>query len=134
MLETAPEKICYIIVKARAFDAKVAVEVPDRGSNPSDESDVEILEDRPDDPTLHELETALSDLNEDERTEVLALMWLGRGDYTMDGWDEALATARDTLDEHFVTYMTGTPLLGDHLEEGLSEHGYSCQDFEMGRL
>jgi len=31
-------------------------------------------------------------------------------------------------------YLIGIPLLGDFLEEGLSMLGYSCEEFEIGRL
>jgi hypothetical protein len=30
-------------------------------------------------------------------------------------------------------YLTGTPLLADYLEEGLSQLGYSLEGFEIGR-
>jgi len=134
MLNLSPEVVCYIIVKAREFDAKVDVDEPDPGSNPSDGGMREILEDHEDDPTLLELTSAFESLNDEQKAELLALVWLGRGDYVIDDWDEALASAWDTLDRHFVRYMTGIPLLGDFLEEGLSQHGYSCTEFEIDRL
>ncbi len=28
----------------------------------------------------------------------------------------------------------GEPMLGDYLEEGLSQFGFSCAEFEIGRL
>ena len=31
-------------------------------------------------------------------------------------------------------YLLGEPLLSDYLEEGLSQFGFSCADFEIGRL
>jgi hypothetical protein len=33
-LNISPEKVCYIIIKAREFDAKVEPVEPDPGSNP----------------------------------------------------------------------------------------------------
>ena len=38
-LTISPEKVCFIIVKAREFDAKDEVTEPDPGSNPSDDKD-----------------------------------------------------------------------------------------------
>src|SRR5690606_28309660 len=52
MLRISPEKVCFIIFKARQFDAKVAPVVPDEGSNPVDESFFDVLEDIPDDPVV----------------------------------------------------------------------------------
>ena len=41
-LTILPEKVCFIIVKAREFDAKDEVTEPDPGSNPSDDKDWEV--------------------------------------------------------------------------------------------
>jgi hypothetical protein len=38
-LTISPEKVCFIIIKAREFDAKDEVTEPDPGSNPSDDRD-----------------------------------------------------------------------------------------------
>jgi hypothetical protein len=134
MLTINPEKVCYIILKAREFDEKVEPEDPDSGSNPSDDQAVSILEDHADDPTLQELRMALLELNVDEMNELLALTWLGRGDFSKDEWHDALEQARETRDSHAADYLVGTPMLGDLLEEGLSALGYSCEGMEMGRL
>src|SRR5258706_6509384 len=80
-LNISAEKVCYIIVKAREFDAKVPPVEPDPGSNPADDGEREILEDYADDPTLLELRSAIDDLNEDEVVDLIALAWLGRADF-----------------------------------------------------
>ena len=41
---------------------------------------------------------------------------------------------RDLREMHAVAYLLGTPLRADYLEEGLSQFGLSCEDFELGRL
>lgn len=68
------------------------------------------------------------------RVELLALTWLGRGDYSKEDWREALKEARRIHDEKETDYLIGTPLLADYLEEGLSQLGYSIEDFEIGRM
>jgi hypothetical protein len=80
MLTIPLQKLAYIIEKAREFDAEVPVD-PDEasGSNPADDDERQILEDTPDNPTPQELRDAIDGLNLDEREELLALMWLGRG-------------------------------------------------------
>ena len=50
-LGISSEKVCYIIAKARQFEAKDVVADPDSGSNPTDDGVVCVLEDQPDDPT-----------------------------------------------------------------------------------
>jgi len=134
MLTISPEKICFVIVKAREYDVKVAPSERTPGSNPTDDQDAGILEDRPDDPTYEELRGALDSLNDDELHDLIALSWLGRGDYTDKQWDEALAQARETPAGRAPDYLLGTPLLADFLEEGLGQMGLSCEDFEKGRL
>ena len=100
-----------------------------------DSDDVErILEDHADDPTYQEIRQFLDSLNEDELTELVALMWVGRGDYSTDDWKAALDAVNELRDRHPVDYLLGTPLVADYLEEGLSQFGQSCEDFEMGRM
>jgi Protein of unknown function (DUF3775) len=134
MLTNSLEKLAYIIVKAREYDAEVPSTDPDSGSNPADDADLDVLEDTPENPTYQELTGAISSLSDLERVELLALMWLGRGDYNKDEWREALVQARQIHDEKETDYLVGTPLLGDYLEEGLSQLGYSIEDYEIGRL
>lgn len=133
-LVTALDKLCYIVVKAREYDAKEDIVEPDPGSNPSDDKDVEILEDYGDDPTLEELTGALDALNDEEKTELLALIWLGRGDYAPEDWESARKDAEAVHDARETEYLLGTPNLGDLLEEALSLLGHSCESFDMGRL
>src|SRR5689334_15442216 len=89
-IEINPERVCFIIVKAREFDAKVAPVVEDEpGSNPTDDQDREVLEDRSGDPTLAELTAAIEELNIDEIIDLIALTWVGRGDFGRGEWEEA---------------------------------------------
>jgi Protein of unknown function (DUF3775) len=133
MLTIPLEKLAYIVEKAREYDAEVPVD-PDAedGSDAADDDEREILLDTPDNPTAQELRDALDGLNVDEREELLALMWLGRGDYDAQSWSEALRQARDTASSTETEYLLGTPLLGDYLEEGVEALGLSLEDFERG--
>jgi hypothetical protein len=133
-LRISPEKICFIVVKAREFDAKVAPQELDEGSNPSDDRMTAILEDYADDATLEELRRFLHAQSDEEREDLLALVWLGRGDYTLDDWGEALAAVQSMRHHHIIRYLLGTPLVADFLEEGLSAFGLSCEEFELGRM
>ncbi len=128
------EKICYLIIKAREFDAKMDVETPEPGSNPADDGEREVLFDYPDDPTAEEIRGLLATLNDDELIEVLALTWIGAGDYDVDEWDDAVAVARDNPDSRRAEAFLGMPLLGDLLEEGLAELGLSCADVAFDHL
>ncbi|MEQ9814672.1 MAG: DUF3775 domain-containing protein [Azospirillaceae bacterium] len=130
MLTVSLEEVCTIIQLARIFDGQEGVVEPDPGSNPSDDRDVEILEAYPDDPTFEALAGAIDVLNEDEQYDLVALAWIGRGDYSGEEWEDARAQAASTRDRQMPGYLLGIPQLGDFLEEGLDAIGLSCADLE----
>jgi hypothetical protein len=119
-LEISADKLAFIIEKAREFDVKTADSDPDSGSNPADDGVTDVLADQPGDPTREELASAIRSLNHDERAQLVALAWLGRGTYALDEWGEAIATARSEHHRRTAEYLLGLPLLGDYLEDGLA--------------
>jgi hypothetical protein len=130
--ELAVEKVCFIVVKAREFDA--AADEPSDASNPSDDRFVRALTPANENTTRRELTAFINALDEDEQTELVALLFVGRGDYAPEEWNDALAAARDRGDPPTARFLLGEPLLGDLLEDGLSAFELSCEDFEKGRL
>lgn len=134
MLTISLEKICFLIVKAREFDVKMEPEVSDPGDNPIDDEDREVLFDYPDDPTVEEIRGLIEGLNEDEIAEVVALIWVGEGEYDADEWSEALADARLDTESQQLEALLSIPLLGDFLEDGLAELGYSCEETDRKHL
>jgi hypothetical protein len=133
-LAISPEKVFFIIVKAREFDVKEGDSDPDSGSNPSDDGDVDVLEDNANDPVEQELRSFINALSVDEQIDLVALTWLGREDYTAADWSFVREEATRAHNNKTATYLLGIPLLGDFLEEGLSLLGYSLEEFESGRL
>ncbi|HXW40557.1 MAG TPA: DUF3775 domain-containing protein [Xanthobacteraceae bacterium] len=133
-LTISPEKVCFVIVKAREFDAKDEQTEPDPGSNPSDDNEMAVLEEHPDDPVVEELTSFINSLSVDEQIDLVALTWLGREDYTAADWQAVREEAASAHNKRTAQYLLGTPLVGDFLEEGLSTLGYSCEEFEIGRL
>ncbi len=133
-LSVSPEKVCFVVVKAREFDAKDIVTDPDSSSNASDDAMVSVLEDHDDDPVVQELVGFIGALSEDEQIDLVTLAWLGRGDGAIEDWDELRAEAARAHNKRTASYLLGMPLLPDHLEEALSQLGCSCEEFEMGHL
>jgi hypothetical protein len=131
-LSISPERVFFIIVKAREFDEQVALSDPDSGSNPADDREIDVLEEEADNPVVQELQSAFDGLNVDEQLDLLALTWLGRGDFST--FAEARREAEGLTEVHAARYLIGTPKLGDYLEEGLSQLGHSLEDFEVNRL
>ncbi len=132
MLDIPLAKLAFLVTKARAFDAKVAPVTPEGASNPTDDGEREILADRPRDATGQELEDALASLNGDELDEVLALVFVGRGDFGKEEWSDALRQARERRMGPAIPYLMGIPMLGDYLEEGAAAMGWSLES-EEGR-
>lgn len=132
--EIPADTVCRIIVKARQFDVKEDVIEADYGGNPSDDQFRAVLEDYKDDPVFEELRTFIDDLDVDDRCEIVALMWVGRGDFEAGEWARALTTARQEAVHRTSDYLLGTPLLPDLLQEGLAQYGMSCEDFERQHL
>jgi hypothetical protein len=129
-LTISPEKVAYIIVKAREFDAKDVLTDPDEGSDPADDKEISVLEDNPDDPAYEELVSFINDLSDDEQVDVVALAWLGRDDTTDADWTDLHAEARRAHNKRTAAYLLGMPLLGDHLADGLATLGYSPEQYE----
>jgi len=127
-------QVCFIVVKARQFDAKDVQTIPDSGSNASDDQMYDVLEDNPDDPVLEELTSFIADLNVDEQVDLVALAWLGRGDGKISDWAEIRAEAARAHNDQTASYILGMPLLPDYLEEALSMFDMSCIEFEAGHL
>jgi hypothetical protein len=122
------DKVCFIIVKARELDVQEAVVDEEPGSNPIDDGFRGVLQSDADDPTSQELEAFIDALNDDERHELVALAWVGRGDYAADQWAEAVAEARQRPTGPTSRYLLGIPVLADYLDEGLAAFELSCVD------
>lgn len=130
MDQLSPDKVCYIIIKAREFEAQEDVVEPDPGSNAIDEGFRGVLEAYADDPTFDEIKACIDSMNEDEQAELVALAWLGRGDYVIDDWDQAV---RDAVERHTGAtsdYLLGMPMLPAYLQAGLNQFDLSCDEFE----
>ena len=127
-LRISTETVCFIIAKARALDAKVAPSGLMDGSNPADDEEHAILEDRPGDATEEELRRTLEALNGAEMADLIGLAWLGRGEETVEDWPDVMQRVADEHPEHPVTWLMQLPLLGDYLDEGLAAFGLSCAD------
>jgi hypothetical protein len=134
-LSISTEKICFVVVKAREFDVKDAdTSSSDDASDPADDRMVEVLEDRPDDSVDQELVAFIEAMSEDEQVDLVTLTWLGRGDGTLEEWDELRAEAARVHNRRTASYLLGTPLLPDYLEEALAEFGRSCEEVEKDHL
>jgi len=57
---------------------------------------------------------------------LVALIWLGRGDYDLEEWEDAVQDALEARTDRTWEYLLAHPLVADYLEKGLIQHGYAC--------
>jgi len=127
MLNIDVDTLCFIIARAREFQAKEGIVIPEPiPDSPSENWAMQILADHADDHVLQEAVDTINDLDDDQQAELVSLMWLGRGDYSLDEWETALADAVSARSDHTAGYLMSHPEVAFYLEEGMALHGLSC--------
>ena len=131
-LAISAEKVGFLIEKTREFDVKEGATDPDSGSNGADDNMIDVLEDDGGDPVVREITGFINAMTEDEQIDLIALMRLGRGDGTIEEWDDLRREAADERERnrHAARYLLGQPLLGDYLADGLAAFGLTWVDDE----
>ena len=122
-LGISTEKVGFLIEKAREFDVKEANSDPDSGSNGADDGMTDVLEDNGQDPVVREISGIINAMSEDEQIDLVALMRLGRGDGTIEEWQDLRRQAAEGRNGRTARYLLGEPMLGDLLAEGLDAFG-----------
>ena len=128
MLNVNPDTVCRLIELAQAYHVREPAAFPDEGGNPVDDWSQEMLSDHDDNTSDDEFETTLADLDPAQQQEVVALLWLGRGDYALEEWDDIVQQAKEQWSPETAQYLLSHPLLADQLREGLELHGYGCEE------
>ncbi|WP_265570868.1 DUF3775 domain-containing protein [Sphingomicrobium nitratireducens] len=130
-METATpiDMLCRIIIRAREYEAQVPTnydgdESPDNVDGDDDDEAYSVLDDDLNTSVEEELQGALDDLAEDQIAEVLALCWVGTGDYDASDWDEALQAAGE--ERHIVDQLMEMPMLASVLESGMAAFELDC--------
>jgi hypothetical protein len=131
MPDINPQKVCFIAAKARELLSEDEGSKPD-ASNATDDGERSILTDAAYGPVHAELKEFIEDLDVDEAIALVALLWIGRGDFEPKDWEDAVAQARERRQTPTVGYLLGEPLLPDYLEDALASFGHSCRDFDVG--
>jgi len=119
MLDLNSEIVEHIIERAHEYqthdDARTLEDEEEASLEGLEEESLQDVSD----PVFLELKAAIDDLEPDQQVSLVALMWLGRGDYTLSEWDRALERAGESWNERTAEYLIRTPLLADYLSEGL---------------
>ena len=127
-LSMSPEKVFFVISKARQSDIEAGE--PELMADFADDDAGAGPRARGHGTDLSELRSFIRGLNVDEQIDLVALLWLGRGDGNLDNWGDLRAQATAAHNSRTASYLTGTPMLADYLEEAMSQLGASAEEFE----
>lgn len=129
MLNINPDTVLWVIRATREFHAKEEVVFPDDSMEGND-SDwaLQMLADHGSDLTLQELRVALHNMEPVQQAELLAMKWLGRGDYTPEEWEEAKREAMDNWSPEIMDRLIATPLISEYLLEALDLLGIEHEE------
>jgi hypothetical protein len=126
------EKVCFVIVKARELECEDEGVDAD-ASNATDDGFTSIMTEEAYRTVRAEIKAAIDAMDEDEQCELVALAWVGRGDFSAEEWNDAVREARGRRQGPTSEYLLGIPLLASFLEGGLAELGETCEGYAADR-
>lgn len=119
-ISLSPDFLRSLILKLRALMAQEGMVTPDAGGNPTDDDAAPVaLQDDPDNLTRAELVAQIDDLEPDQQAELVALMWIGRGDMEPEEWEDALALAAERREGGTADYLLAQPQAAEDIDEGI---------------
>ncbi|MDR3476494.1 MAG: DUF3775 domain-containing protein [Gammaproteobacteria bacterium] len=120
--------VANIIQKAREIDIEEDLTLPEDQENLSDAEWKQILAEYQDDMSYVELKNLINDLEPDQQQKIIALMYIGRGDFESNEWFAALEQARMIRIKSRADYLISKNMLANYLEEGLAKIGLSIDE------
>ncbi len=121
-----PDNVCRLIQLAEEFHAQEEVVIEDEPTSLVEDWPTQILASHPGDYTLAEFRAIVNDLDRSQQEQVVALLWLGRGDYAVEDWQALLRDVNDAWTPRTADYLIAHPLLPTYLTDGLDLLGYRC--------
>jgi hypothetical protein len=98
------DKVCFVVVKARELESEDEGVDAD-ASNATDDHFVSVLTDDAFGAVRDEVASFIDAMDIDEKCELVALAWVGRGDFGAEDWSEALQLARGRREGPVSTYL-----------------------------
>ena len=123
-LSIDPDYLRRLIVKVRSFMGKEATELPDEGSNPTDdEMPSSALQDEGDDLSREEVVEEIRGLEPRQQAELVALMWLGRDEGAPEEFEGLVRLALERREVPTEDYLLDHPLVAEHWLDGMERLG-----------
>lgn len=118
-MNMAERSVRSLILRARAYDSKEQIDDFQADPDTAEVDSVESMLTGDRDPIRDEIKNWIDCLDEEGQVELVALYWIGRGDYEGGEFVAAVNEARSRRSSPTASYLLGAPMLGDYLEAGL---------------
>ncbi|HSD92209.1 MAG TPA: DUF3775 domain-containing protein [Methyloceanibacter sp.] len=123
-LSIDPDYLRRLVVKVRSFMGKEAPELPDDGSNPTDdELPSSALQDEDDDLSREEVVEEIRGMGRRQQAELVALMWLGRDEGEPEEFAQLVIEALQRREVPTEDYLLDHPHVAEHWLEGMERLG-----------
>jgi len=119
-MEISVEKVLELVEHLRLLDSKDGDAEFDSGEDSYESGSGHLFEDIAEDGTADQIRGVIDGLNVDEQAELVALVWIGRGDFEPEEWPAAIRRAHERAVRKTSKYLMGIPNVGDLLEEGIA--------------
>lgn len=116
-----PKFLQNLILRTRALMAQEGHVSDDDGGNYSDDAGPATLQTNSDNLMDDEVIGEIDDLEPDQKAELVALFWVGRGDLEPEEWEDALKLAAERQDGSTAEYLLSHPHVAEHWDEGLDK-------------
>jgi hypothetical protein len=122
-LSVSSDYLARLVVKTRGLQAREGEVDPHSGSNATDDNVIDALQDTRGDLSRDEVRRELQGLDDRQQAELVALMWIGRGDAEPEEWEQTVELARQLKDGPTPRYLLRHPLVAEHWQEGAAKLG-----------
>ncbi len=118
-MNMAERSVRSLILRARAYDSKEQIDDFQPDPDTAELDSVESMLTGYSDPIRDEIRNWVDGLDEESQVELVALYWIGRGDFEGKEFVAAVSEAQARRSSPTAGYLLGAPMLGDYLEAGL---------------
>ena len=119
-MEISDAKVRDLVEHLRLLDSKGGNGEVDSGDDSYGSGTGHVFEDISEDGTEDQIRGVIEGLNVDEQADLVALVWIGRGDFEPEEWPAAIRRAHERAVRSTARYLMGIPNVGDLLEEGIA--------------
>jgi hypothetical protein len=127
-IDASLDALARIILMARLFEANAEASIQGQGRHGASGVDAPASLTS----TGADLKSAIDSLSSDDQAILVALAWIGRGDFSPAEFDRAVVMAFERQAAGTAGYLMGLPLLGDLLELGAAACGAELSGVSPG--